>query len=144
MSQLDVSAIVQQSRQEMLFAIKERLSELSEGTGMPVVPPRVVISGGGKSCDDGVSFFELTNLYVDEGGTLCGDLMPKGERLGHAVLFGRGLENLPIEDLKLILDSLYAKEWKAVPYSPSSHMRRTRGGLFGFFSSRRAAVHRGF
>ena len=142
MSQLDVSAIIQQSRQEMLFAIKERLNEISEGPGMPVLPPRVVI-GGGRLCGDGVSFFELTNLYVDEGGTLCGDLLPKGERLGHAVLFGRGLENLPIEDLKLILDSLYAKEWNVVPPSPSSHVRRTRGGLFGLFSSRRPAVRRG-
>jgi len=110
---------------------------------MPVLPPRVVISCAGKSCDDGVSFFELSNLYVDEAGTLCGDLLPKGEQLGHAVLFGRGLENLPIEDLKLILDSLYAKEWKLTPSSPSSHVRRTRGGLFGLFSSRRPAVHRG-
>jgi len=73
-----VTDIVERTRLEILFAIKERIGELTRDAEAPVQLQKVIIRDGGSSHRDSVRYFEVNNLYVDENNCLCGDLVCKG------------------------------------------------------------------
>jgi hypothetical protein len=106
-----ITEIVETTRQEILFAIKERISELSRGLEAPVQLKKIIIREGGRSFRDSVQYFEVNHIYVDENDRLCGDLACKGGRYVDDVFFGKSIEDLAIDDLKMILDALYGNGW---------------------------------
>ena len=141
---LDISTIVENTRQEILFAIKERIAELTRGTSAPVRLNKVIIRDKINSHNDALRYFEVKNVFVDEINKLCGDLAGKDDRFDDGILFGKNIEELAIDDLKLLLDTLYGKNWSidCADYDMSLPDRRER--LYGFlnFSSKTAALLR--
>jgi hypothetical protein len=75
---------------------------------------------------------------------LCADLAGKDDRYDDGVLFGKGIEELAIDDLKLLLDALYGKNWSIDSSDYFMSMPGTRDRVYGFFSfsSKTAALLR--
>jgi hypothetical protein len=141
---LDIDNIIENTRQEMLFAIKERITELTRGTGAPVRLNKVIIRDKIYSHGDSLRYFEVKNVYVDETDNLCGDLAGKDDRYDDGVLFGKNVEELAMTDLKLLLDALYGKNWSVDCSNydiPVPDRRERQYGLFNF-SSKTAALLR--
>jgi hypothetical protein len=141
---LDIENIIENTKQEMLFAIKERIDELTRENGAPVRLNKVIIRDKIYSCGNSLRFFEVKNVYVDDADKLCGDLVGRDDRYDDGVLFGKNIEGLNIDDLKLLLDALYGKNWSidCSDYDVSMSGRRERlYGLFNF-SSKTAAPWR--
>jgi hypothetical protein len=141
---LDIENIIENTRQEMLFAIKERIAELTRGTGAPVRLNKVIIRDKLYSRSDSIRLFEVKNIYVDEADNLCGDLVGKDDRYDDGVLFGKNIEELALDGLKLLLDALYGKNWSVdcSDYDISMSGRRERSSGFLNFSSKTAALWR--
>ena len=108
---IEIQDIVDSARQEMLFAIKERITELTRGTTAPVQLRKVVVRDATRSYRDSMRYFEVQNVFIDERGRLCGDLVGRDDRISDGVLFGKEIEDLLIDDFKLVLDSLYGSHW---------------------------------
>jgi len=141
---LEIDNIIENTRQEMLFAIKERIDELTHESGAPVRLNKVVIKDKIYSYGDSLRFFEVKNVYIDEADNLCGDLVGRDDRHDDGVLFGRNIEGLAVDDLKLLLDALYGKNWSIdyADYDMSMPGRRERFHGFFNFASRTAAPWR--
>jgi hypothetical protein len=139
--EMNISGIIENSRQEMLFAIKERINTMTRGTSAPVQLRGLIIGNRiGRGRD--MYFYEITNVYIDDDGRLCGDLAGKDDRTCDGILFGKDIEDLPIDDLKQILDILYAGKWDidVADYDLSAGGRRD--GLYGFLMSGKAGISR--
>ena len=141
---LDIDNIIENTRQEMLFAIKERIAELTRGTGVPVRLNKLIIRDKIHMRGDSLRYYEVKNVYVDEVDNLCADLVGKDDRYDDGVLFGKGIEELAIDDLKMLLDALYGKNWSIDTSNYDMSMSGKREGLNGFFnfSSKTAALWR--
>ncbi len=139
--EMNIDSIIENSRQEILFAIKERISAMTRGTSAPVQLQGLIIgnrSGRGRD----MFFYEITNVYVDDDNRLCGDLAGKEDRLCDGILFGKDIEDLPIDDLKQVLDLLYSDKWDidVADYDIATNGRRD--GLYGFLMSGKAGISR--
>jgi hypothetical protein len=141
---IDIDYIIENTRQEILFAIKERIAELTRETGVPVRLNKVLIRDKIYSHSGSLRFFEIKNVYVDEADKLCGDLVGKDDRYDDGVLFGKNIEELALDDLKLLLDALFGKNWSidCSDYDMSMSGRRDRQYGFFNFSSKTAALWR--
>jgi hypothetical protein len=139
---IDTPDIVESARLEVLFAIKVRITELTQGTTAPVQLRRVVIRDSTRSYHDSLRYFEVQNVYIDERERLCGDLAGKDDRISDCVLFGKEIEDLMIDDLKMVLDSLYGRHWSVdlANYEPAQP--RHREGLYGFLMAGREGLSR--
>jgi len=134
--------IVESARQEILFAIKERITELTRGTTAPVQLRRVVVRDATRSYRDSMRYFEVQNVFIDERGRLCGDLVGKDDRISDGVLFGKEMEDLSIDDFKLVLDSLYGSHWSVDLADYDIAEPRQREGLYGFLMAGREGISR--
>jgi hypothetical protein len=134
--------IVESARQEILFAIKERITELTRGTTAPVLLKRVVIRDATRSYHDSMRYFDVQNVYIDEYHHLCGDLVGKDDRINDCVLFGKEIEDLSIDDFKLVLDSLYGSHWSVDLAEYELTGPRQREGLHGFLMAGREGISR--
>lgn len=141
---LTIENIIENSRHEMIFAIKERIVELTRETSAPVRLNKVIIRNKLCSHSEALRFFEVKNVYVDEANNLCGDLVGRDDRYNDGVLFGKNIESLALDDLKLLLDALYGKNWSidCSDYDLSMPGRRERLYSFFNFSSKTAALWR--
>ena len=127
------AAIGEDPRPEMIFAIKERIAVLTNGNGAPVRLNKILVGGDGSPRRGVAHFYELTNVFVDDGGRLCGDLVCRNGRMLDEVLFGRSIEDLELDDLTLILDALYSDDWVTGGESAAPADAPERNGLPGFF-----------
>jgi hypothetical protein len=134
--------IVEDARQEILFAIKERITELTQGTTAPVQLKKVVIRDATRSYHDSMRYFEIKNVFMDERNHLCGDLVGKDDRISDCVLFGKEIEDLSIEDFKLVLDALYGSHWSVDLADYEMITPRQRDGLYGFLMAGREGITR--
>jgi hypothetical protein len=134
--------IVESARQEMLFAIKERITELTRGTTAPIQLKRVLVRDATRSYHDSMRYFEVQNVYLDERQHLCGDLVGRDDRISDCVLFGKEIEDLTIDDFKLVLDSLYGKHWSVDLADYDLSEQRPREGLYGFLMAGREGISR--
>ena len=137
-----VTDIVERTRLEILFAIKDRIGELTRDAEAPVQLQKVIIRDGGSSHRDSVRYFEVNNLYVDENNCLCGDLVCKGARFDDDVLFGKSIEDLAIDDLKLILDALYGNNWSIDQSYSDFGMAGKPSGLSALFFEKFTGITR--
>ena len=135
--------IVEEVRLEMLFAVKERITGLTQGTTAPVQLKKVVVRDATRSYHDSMRYFEIKNVFIDERGCLCGDLVGKDDRISDCVLFGKEIEDLSIDDFKLVLDALYGTAW-SVDLADYEKMigPRPREGLYGFLMAGREGISR--
>lgn len=139
---IETPDIIESARLEILFAVKERITELTHGTTAPVQLKKVVIRDSTRSYHDSLRYFEVQNVYIDERERLCGDLAGKDDRISDCVLFGKEIEDLAIDDLKQVLDSLYGSHWRVdlADYEPAAP--RQREGLYGFLMAGREGITR--
>jgi hypothetical protein len=139
--EMNILGIIEDSRQEMLFAIKERINAMTRGTSAPVQLHDLTIGGrNGRSRD--TFFYEITNVFIDDDGRLCGDLVGKDDRFCDGILFGKDIEDLPIEDLKMVLDLLYTERWDIDFAGQDFSAAGRRDGVYGFLMSGKAGISR--
>jgi hypothetical protein len=134
-----ITDIVETTRQEILFAIKERIGALTRGLDTPVRLQKTIIREGGTSLGNSVQYFEVSHVYIDDNDRLCGDLVCKGGRYVDDVFFGKSIEDLAIDDLKLILDALYGDGWSV---DGSLGIAEKSAGSPGFFLERFSGITR--
>lgn len=133
--------IVEKARREILFAIKERIRHLTEGSGAPVRLKRVVVRGAPDGKPDSLRYYEIHNTYLDDDGRLCADMAGRDDRFNDGILFGREIEDLDAGDLKYILDALYGDEW-GLEYDRKSAAPLRRPGIHAFIMDTRANISR--
>src|SRR4030042_5255080 len=139
---IQITDIVENTRQEILFAIKERIAVLTRSTNAPVQLKKVVIRDTICSHHDSLRYFEIKNVFVDEGGSLCGDLAGKDDRFSDGILFGKIIEDLTIGDLKMILDALYGDDCTIDLTDYNINMIDRREGIYGFLMGKKAGISR--
>ncbi len=99
-------------REELLFAVKDRINAITEDSSNRIIELKdMMIKEQGCDRKKTKNNYTLHNIYVDESDTLCGDLCGEKSYLDDGIVFGKNLDNLPAEDLQLILDRLYSDEW---------------------------------
>jgi hypothetical protein len=104
--------IVEKARQEIIFAIKERINEIAGGVcNVPVTLTDVEIKEPDAEVTGAVKYLNIHNIYIDDGGCLCGDLVGKDDHFNHDIIFGKSIEDLNVDDLKDLLDNLYGDDW---------------------------------
>lgn len=100
--------------QETVMALRERVMMLSERMGgEPLIMERLTVK-----CRTEVGvrdYFQIQNLFVDDMGGVCADWVAMNDKSGDGVMFGKSLEDLPLEDLQMILGSLYRGTWAPAP-----------------------------
>ena len=139
---IETPDIIESARLEILFAVKERITELTQGTTAPVQLKKVVIRDATRSYHDSLRYFDVQNVYIDERERLCGDLVGKDDRINDCVLFGKEIEDLTIDDLKQVLDSLYGSHWSVDLADYELAAPRHREGLHGFLMAGREGISR--
>jgi len=139
---VNIGDVIENTREEILFAIKERISAMTRGTSAPIQLHGLIIRERAGSGRDSLFFYEITNVFVDDDDRLCGDLAGSDDRICEGILFGKDIEDLPVDDLKRVLDMLYTDNCKVDMdnYDMSSAIRRA--GLFWFLMSRKAGISR--
>jgi len=138
----DISSIVEDTRQEMIFAIKERINEVTRGTSAPVQLKRVVVRDMATRSGNSLRYYEIKNVFLDESGGLCGDLAGKDDRYDGEVLFGKSIESLAADDLKLLLDSLYGAGWSVNCDDYDLIPPDRQEGVYGFLMAGKAGISR--
>ncbi len=134
-----IADIIKNTRQEILFAIKERLLEMAKINDEPFPIKGITIGNERYNRRVSLDYYEINNVYVDDNNTLCGDLVCRHGAFFGDVFFGKSIEYLGIEDLKTILDALYKHAIDAAapiltaPVSPEK-----RQGFAGFFMRKSA------
>lgn len=136
-----INGMIENSRQEILFAIKERICAMTRGTSAPI-QLHGLITGNRNGRGRDMYFYEISNVYIDDDNRLCGDLAGKEERLCDDILFGKDLEDLPVDDLKQVLDLLYTDRWNIDVAEYDCCVDGRRDGLYGFLMSRKAGISR--
>lgn len=126
----------------MLFAIKERITELARGTSAPVQLRRVVVRDAVSVSGDSLRYYEIKNVYLDDAGILCGDLAGRDDRCDVGVLFGKNIESLAADDLKLLLDALYGGGYSVNCCDFEETMPGRHAGLYGFLAAGKAGISR--
>ncbi len=139
---IETPDIIESARLEILFAVKERITELTQGTTAPVQLKKVVIRDATRSYHDSLRYFDVQNVYIDERERLCGDLAGRDDRISDCILFGKEIEDLTIDDLKQIMDSLYGSHWSVDLADYELDMPRHREGLHGFLMAGREGISR--
>ena len=135
--------IVESARLEVLFAVKERITGLTQGTTAPVQLKKVVIRDTTGPYRNSPRYYEVQNVYIDERERLCGDLVGKDDRISDCVLFGKEIEDLEIDDLKQVLDCLYGRHWSVdLTDYEIARPRHREGGLYGFLMAGREGISR--
>ncbi len=137
-----IGDVIENTREEILFAIKERISAMNRGTSAPIQLHGLIIRDRIGSGRDSLFFYEITNVFVDDDDRLCGDLACSDDRICEGVLFGKDIEELPIDDLKRVLDMLYSGNCKIDVESYGMPPAMRSDGLFGFLMSRKAGISR--
>jgi hypothetical protein len=139
--EMNISGIIENTRQEILFAIKERITAMTRGTSAPIQLHGLMI-GDRNSRGRDQFFYEITNVYIDDDNRLCGDLAGKDDRFCDGILFGKDIEDFPIEDLKLVLDLLYTDRWDIDVSDYDLAAAGRRDGLYGFLMNGKAGISR--
>jgi hypothetical protein len=137
-----IADIIRNTRQEILFAIKERILEMAKINDDPFPLKGITIGDERYNRRVSLDYYEINNVYVDDSGTLCGDLVCRHGALAGDVFFGKSVEYLGIEDLKTILDALYKHTIDASirPTAPAPAGRRQ--GFSGIFARKPASNSR--
>jgi hypothetical protein len=138
----DIRNVVESSRQEMVFAIKQRIGEITGGCSAPVCLDGVIIQDSVSRGKEPLRYFEVNNLYVDEADSLRGDLISRDDRCGDGVLFGKTIDDLSIDGMKLILNALYSEAWSVDLADYESCMPDKKEGIQGFLSGKYASISR--
>jgi hypothetical protein len=141
-SKQETISIVECTRQEILFAVKERVGELTRGSGAPVQLEKAVIGGRKAASGEYLRYFEVKNIYIDDSNHLCGDLAGKDDRRSDGILFGKEIEDLPIDDLKILLDTLYTDRWSVDLADDEMITTERCDGVFGFLVGKKATISR--
>ncbi|MBN2077672.1 MAG: hypothetical protein JW838_01820 [Spirochaetes bacterium] len=133
--------VVEEARREILFAIKERIRHVTEGSGAPVRLKRVVVKERREGELESLRYYEINNIYLDDDGRLCGDMAGRDDRFNDGILFGREIEDLDAGDLKSVLDALYGGGW-SLENGAGREAPSRREGLQAFFMDTRAGISR--
>lgn len=133
--------IVEKARREILFAIKERIRHVTEGSGAPVRLTRVVVRGTPDGEPDSLRYYEIHNTYLDDDGRLCADMAGRDDRFNDGILFGREIEDLDAGDLKYILDALYSGEC-GLEFDREYAAPIRRAGIHALIMDTRAGISR--
>lgn len=138
----EIADIIEHTRQEILFAIRERIHELTRGICAPIELRKVTVKDTAGSRREALRYFELKNVFIDDCGVLCGDLVGRDDRFSDGVLFGKNIEDLAIDDLKQVLDAVFSNRWRVdlAEYEPAEPGRRE--GLYDFLMSKKAGISR--
>lgn len=139
---VNIGDVIENTRDEILFAIKERMYAMTRGTSAPIQLHGLIIRDRIGSGRDSLFFYEITNVFVDDNDLLCGDLICSDDRICEGVLFGKVIEELPVNDLKRVLDVLYTDSCKIDDASYGMPPAMRRDGLFGFLMSRKDGISR--
>ena len=128
-----ITDVIEKTRREILFAIKERISEITNGNDAPLQLKDVVIGDVIRAGKVSLNYYEVNNVFVNENGFLCGDLVCRHGRFFGDVFFGKSIEDLAIENLKLILDALYRGTWHSGQKFIDVDITDRKTGFSGFF-----------
>ena len=128
-----ITDVIEKTRQEILFAIKERVSEITKGNYAPVQLNDIVIGDVISAGRVSLNYYEVNNVFVDDNGFLCGDLVCRHGKFFGDVFFGKSIENLAIENLKLILDALYRDICLGGQENIDAGLSDRKSGFHGFF-----------
>lgn len=139
---VEVTDIVEQTRQEILYAIKMRIVEVTNAGSDLVQLQGVVMRDNTCRYDASIKYFDIKNVFIDDTNCLCGDLAGKDERKNVGVLFGKSIEDLAIDDLKQVLDALYDDRWSVEPGYADDVRPNRRIGLMGLLAGTRVGIAR--
>lgn len=137
----EIETIIEDTRHEMLFAIKERINAMTRGATAPIQMRGLFVRDRSCSGRDSI-IYEITNVFIDDDNRLCADLAGKDERFSDGVLFGKEIEHLPVEDLKHLLDALYSDSWNIDAAFHEMTMNTRRDGLYGFLMNGKTGISR--
>ena len=138
----EMTDIVEKTRQEIIYAIKMRITEVTNNGSDLVQLQGVVMRDSANRYSESMKYFEIKNVFIDESGCLCGDLAGKEDRTNIGILFGKSIENLAVDDLKLVLDSLYCDRWSVEAGSMDCPQPDRRPGLSGIVTGTRSGIAR--
>jgi hypothetical protein len=138
----DTTNIIEDMQREIIFAIKERLKELTRGTNTPIQLEKVVVRDTLSSSRESLRYYDIKNVFLDDVNTLCGDLAGKDDRSDVGVLFGKNIETLAVGDLKLLLDSLYSGDFSVDCAECDEPVPGRQESLYGFLMGKGAGLSR--
>ena len=138
----ELTDIVERTRQEILYAIKMRITEVTNNGSDLVQLRGVVMRDSANRYNESMKYFEIKNVFIDESGCLCGDLAGKEDRTNIGILFGKSIENLAVDDLKLVLDALYGSHWSVEAGSMDIRRPERRPRLWGIVTGTRSGIAR--
>lgn len=100
-------------RSEILFAIKERINEITSGRiYMPVFFKKMIIKDPNYKGYGIVNYFLLHSIFYCINNRLCGDLLYMGNSQNiNEFMFGKIIDNLDTDELTNILNVLYTEKW---------------------------------
>ncbi len=101
---------IKKTKEEILFAIKERVNEITSGDIQnPLYLKGAAVCDTAKSVSGSVKYFDIQCIFYDERGRLCGDLLGIENKREKNIIFGRLIEEFDIEALRTILNCLYVR-----------------------------------
>ena len=110
-----------ETRNELLYAIKNRVSEITSGElDKPVYINNVTVQGPDYSANN----LYISSIFCSSDNTLCGDLLPKEKRSQSTIMFGRTIEELSANDLNKILNFLYTEKWSVDDSEDNFHEQK--------------------
>src|SRR5271157_72054 len=92
-----IADIIRNTRQEILFAIKERLLEMAKINDEPFPLKGIAVGDERHNRRVSLDYYEINNVYVDDNNILCGDLVCRHGAFFGDVFFGKSIEYLGIE-----------------------------------------------
>ncbi len=136
-----IAEVIKNTQEEILFAIKEKIRELSNGSDEPFSLKGLAIADERRGRKVSLDYYEINHIYVDDSGTLCGDLVCRHGSFSGDVFFGKSIEYLGINDLNTILDALY-KDCTGPCQKANASSTEGGRGFAGFFNRKPAAASR--
>ena len=134
----EIKDIEKKSRTEILFAIRERVKEITDGEfDKPVFLKNVSVSDPEDNEMKDSILFSLNSIFYSGNNELCGDLMPlKRKNRGGSLVFGKVIDNLCIDDLNSVLRNLYRDNWFIMDFSENYTSTKGKIGFMDLFKNR--------
>ncbi len=99
----------------VIRAIKEKVQLITGGDcSEPVYLKNVSVIDTSCSPDGDSIVCTVNSIFCDTRGTLCADLIGETNALNTGIMFGQSIEELALDDLRNILDTLNDENWSII------------------------------
>ena len=129
----DLIGRVHTVKEEIVYAIKEKVAEINNGDAYtPVYLHNVSVAYTAGKYNGVVNTLQLYSIFFDEDDTLCGDFIGKNPEVRDGFIFGKCIEDLHTEDLLNILNNLYQNAGEKAECVPGAGPAVLRDNSDGF------------